>query len=72
MIFIKDHKTLNIFDPLDKFGPKRRKLIEDSWAPLFRNQILHNFPVSKIVPYLSETTGSYTKELYSMLGLVML
>ena len=72
MIFIKDHKTLNMFDPLDKFGSKRRKLIEDSWAPLFRNQFLQNLPVSKIVPYLSETTGTYTKELYSMLGLVLL
>ena len=51
MIFLKVHKTLNMFDPLDKFGPKRRKLIEDLWAPLFRNQILHNFPVNKIGSY---------------------
>ena len=72
MIFIKDHKTLNTFDQLDKFGSKQRKLIEDSWGPLFRNQIFHNFPVNKIGSYFCETTGTLSKELYLTLGLVLL
>ena len=28
MIRTKDHKTLNMFDPLDRLGPRRRQLLE--------------------------------------------
>ncbi len=45
MIYTKDQKTLNMFDPLDHLGPKRRKLLEQSWAFLFRREILSNLPV---------------------------
>ena len=43
MIHIKDHKTLNIFDPLAFLGPKRKRLMDTSWAKLFRDQILSDF-----------------------------
>ena len=45
MIHTKDHKTLNIFDPLAFLGPKRKKLMDTSWAKLFRDQILPELPV---------------------------
>jgi hypothetical protein len=52
MIHTKDHKTLNIFDPFAFLGPKRKKLIEESWAKLFREQILPELPVHKVMQYL--------------------
>lgn len=71
MIHTKDHKTLNMFDPLDHLGPKRRKLMEQSWASLFREEILPHLPVKQIVPYYSAKSGAPTKELYAMLGLML-
>ena len=72
MIYTKDQKTLNMFDPLDHLGPKRRKLLEQSWAFLFRREILSNLPVVQILPYYASDNGAPTKELYSMLGLMLL
>ena len=72
MIYTKDHKTLNMFDPLDHLGPKRRKLLEQSWSFLFRREILSNLPVDQILPYYASDNGAPTKELYSMLGLMLL
>ena len=45
MLYTKDHKTLDMFDPLDRFGPERRKLLERSWAKGFRDDILPELPV---------------------------
>ncbi len=72
MIHTKDHKTLNIFDPLDHLGSRRRKLLEQSWAPIFRKEILPQLPVKQLTPYYSEQTGAPTKELHAMLGLMLL
>jgi hypothetical protein len=72
MINIKDHKTLNIFDPFAFFGPKRKKLIGTSWAKLFRDQILPELPVDKIFKKYHWFMGRPTKELYAMLGVMIL
>jgi len=44
MIRIKDHKTRYLFDPFAYLGPKRRKMIDQSWAGIFRKHILRNYP----------------------------
>jgi hypothetical protein len=72
MINIKDHKTLNIFDPFAFLGPKRKKLIDTSWAKLFRDQILPELPVDKIFKEYHWFMGRPTKELYAMLGVMIL
>jgi len=72
MIHTKDHKTGYLFDPWDHLGPKRRKLMEQSWAGLFREHILQELPVNKIAPYFTEGFGRPTKELYMALGVVVL
>ncbi|MCH2303507.1 MAG: transposase [SAR324 cluster bacterium] len=61
-----------MFDLLDHLGPKRRKLLEQSWSFLFRREILSNLPVDQILPYYASDNGAPTKELYSMLGLMLL
>ena len=72
MIHTKDHKTLNIFDPFGFLGPKRKQLIESSWAKLFREHILSELPVHKIIENYNRLKGRPTKELYAMLGLMIL
>jgi hypothetical protein len=72
MINIKDHKTLDIFDPFAFLGPKRKKLIDTSWAKLFRDQILPELPVNKIFKEYHWFMGRPTKELYAMLGVMIL
>jgi hypothetical protein len=72
MIHTKDHRTLNIFDPFAFLGPKRKELIESSWAKLFREHILSELPVHKIIENYNRLKGRPTKELYAMLGLMIL
>jgi hypothetical protein len=72
MIYFKDHKTINIFDPLSFLGPKRKKLIDTSWAKLFREQILPDLPADKVFKNYHWAMGRPTKELYAMLGVMTL
>ena len=68
MIHTRDHQTDYLFDPWNFLGPKRRRLMEESWAGVFREHILRDLPVHKIAPYFSEGSGRPTKELYAALG----
>ena len=71
MIRTKDHKTLNMFDPLGHLGPRRRQLLEQSRAPVFRKEILPELPVEQVAPFYSAQNGAPTKELHAMLGLML-
>jgi len=72
MIHVKDHKQLDMFNPFAHLGPKRLALLESSWAHLFREEILHNLPAEKLFQFYDEFRGRKTKELYAMLGLVLI
>lgn len=72
MVYTKDHKTLNMFEPFAHLGPKRLKLMEQSWAKLFRDGILPDLPVHKVVTHYDSLKGRPTKELYAMLGVMIL
>lgn len=72
MIHVKDHKTRDMFNPFEHLGPKRLALLESSWAHLFREEILHKLPAEKLFPLYSEMFGRRTKELYAMLGIILL
>jgi len=72
MIFTKDHKSRDMFDPLARFGPHRRGLLEGSWAKLFREEVLPELPVHKVASHYSETKGAPSKDLYAMLGIMLL
>jgi hypothetical protein len=72
MIHIKDHKTPDMFDPFPFLGPKRKQRIEESWAKVFREHILTTLPVEKIFSKYDPVFGAPTKELYSMIGLMVL
>lgn len=72
MIYTRDHKTGYLFDPWEYLGPKRRKLMDESWAGLFRKEILGELPVNKIVPFFTADFGRPTKELYTVLGALVI
>jgi len=68
MFHARDCKTGSLFDKWAHMGPKRRKLLDDSWAGLFRREILPELPVEKIAPAFDEVNGRPTKEMYTTLG----
>jgi IS5 family transposase len=72
MIHVKDHKQRDMFNPFAHLGAKRLVLLESSWAHLFREEILHNLPAEKLFQFYDEFKGRKTKELYAMLGLVLI
>ena len=72
MINVKDHKQRDMFSPFAHLGVKRLALLEASWAHIFREEILHKLPVEKLFPFYDELQGRKSKELYAMLGLIII
>jgi hypothetical protein len=72
MIHARDHKTPYLIDPWDYLGPKRRKLLDESWAGLFREHILSELPVHKIASCYADGFGRPTKEIFAALGALIL
>jgi hypothetical protein len=72
MFYTKDHKTGYLFDPWKHLGPKRRRLLEESWAGIFRKDILNELPVNRMASLFSPDEGRPTKESYTVLGVCLL
>lgn len=72
MFYTKDHKSIDMFDQFAFLGEKRRRLLDNSWAKIFREEILHNLPADKLTGVYHEFFGRPTKEIYAMLGLMIL
>ena len=72
MIHIKNQKQSELFDPWAFLGPKRRKLLDQSWAGLFQKELLGELPVGKLIPFFTHGFGRPTKELYTALGALLL
>jgi hypothetical protein len=71
MFHIKDRKTGQLFDQWRYLGPKRRKLLDESWAGLFRQTLLPELPVEHVMPFFSPDQGRPTKEIYALLGAIL-
>ena len=72
MVRIKDPKQQHLFDPWDFLSPKRRKMLDESWPGLFRQHILEQLPVDDFALLFDECFGRPTKELYTVLGALLL
>jgi hypothetical protein len=72
MIRIKDHKTRFMFNPFRYLGQKRKKLLEDSWAGVFRDHVRPVLPVHLLADHFDEDTGRPTNELVAMMGTMIL
>ena len=72
MIHIKNHRQQNLFDPWDFLSPKRRELLEQSWAALFQKELLCELPVGEVASFFNDDFGRPTKELHTVLGTLVL
>lgn len=72
MFHAKNDKHPYIFDQFGHLGPKRLRLLNESWAGIFRNDILPELPVDELRKHYHETDGRHTNEMYSMIGLMIL
>ena len=72
MINIKNHNQKELFDPWEFLGPKRRQRLDRSWPGLFKNVILKELPVDKFAPFFRSDFGRPTKELHTVLGVLVL
>jgi hypothetical protein len=72
MIRIKDQKQGELFDPWSFLSPKRRELLDQSWAGLFQKELLSELPVGTVAPFFTHGFGRPTKELYTVLGALLL
>ena len=72
MFHAKDNKQGYIFDPFEYLGPKRLSELKNSWAEIFRSEILPELPVESLRKYYHDKNGRPSKEMYSMLGLLIL
>src|SRR5438132_1659837 len=67
-----DHASGDLFDPWAFLDPKRRQILEEGWAGLFRREILPNLPVGKLAGRFATFRGRPTKDLYVALGVLIL
>lgn len=71
MLRIKDHKQQHLFDPWAYLSPKRRRMLEEGWPGLFRQHLLGGLPVDLLKPFFTEAIGRPTKELHTLLGVML-
>jgi hypothetical protein len=62
MIRIKDQNQGVLFDPWHFLSPKRRDLLDQSWAGLFQKELLCELPVDEVAASFKEDRGRPTKE----------
>ena len=72
MIRYNNHKQQQLFDPWGHLSPKRRQMLDRSWPGVFQKFILPELPVSKLSPFFSAGFGRPTKDLYTVLGVLVL
>jgi hypothetical protein len=72
MFYTKDHKTIDMFDNFAFLEGKRRTLLDTTWASVFRDEILPVLPVELLSTTYHDFMGRPTKELYSMLGVMII
>lgn len=69
---MSDHYSLDLFDPWDHLGAKRRRMLEDSWAGLFRREVLLSLPIGPVAACFSGTMGRPCKDLRIAVGVLVL
>lgn len=72
MINIAKHKQKLLFDPWSHISPKRRQILDLSWAGLFRQEILCELPVKELAPFFNNDFGRPSKELHTVIGVLIL
>jgi hypothetical protein len=72
MLTLRDHRSGDLFDPWEYLGPQRRRLLEQSWAGVFRDYLLQHLPVKELAASFQDDFGRPSKDLYVALGALIL
>ena len=72
MITLRDRGTGDLFDRWSEMGEKRRRLLDCSWAEVFRNYLLEDLPIGELVPHFDAQMGRPSKDLQSVIGVLLL
>lgn len=72
MLTLRDHQSGDLFDPWEYLGPQRRKLLEQSWAGVFRDYLLRHLPVQQLAGGFRDDFGRPSKDLSIALGAMIL
>ncbi|QDT32304.1 hypothetical protein [Thalassoglobus polymorphus] len=76
MFTLRDHHSGDhsgdLFDPWDYLGLKRRRLLDRSWAGVFRDYLLKQLPVRELATEFRDDFGRPTKDLFVALGALIL
>jgi hypothetical protein len=72
MLTLRDHRSRELFDPWEHLGVKRRRLLEVSWAGVFREYLLECLPVKELAAGFHDGHGRPSKDLSVALGALVL
>lgn len=72
MITLRDRRTGDLFDRWSELGEKRRRLLDRSWAEVFRNHLLDDLPIDELLPHFDERLGRPSKDLHIVIGVLLL
>jgi hypothetical protein len=72
MLTIRDPHSGDLFDPWEHLGDKRRRLLDRSWAAVFREHLLTHLPVAELAAHFSRELGRPTKDLHAVVGALIL
>lgn len=68
----RDRSNGLLFDHWAWLGPKRRSLLDNSWAGVFRRHLLNNLPVQALAEGFAAGRGRPTKDLHVAAGVLIL
>jgi Transposase DDE domain/Transposase domain (DUF772) len=72
MLTLRDHQSGDLFDPWEYLGPQRRRLLEQSWAGVFRDYLLQYLPVKELAGCFRDDFGRPSKDMHVALGALIL
>lgn len=68
----RDLHQADLFDPWAFLGEKRRRLLDGSWAGVFRKHLLEHLPINRFAEHFSSGMGRPTKDLHIACGALIL
>lgn len=72
MLTVRDHQSGDLFDPWRHLGQQRRRLLERSWAGVFRKYLLRHLPIGELAKHFCDGIGRPSKDLYAAIGALIL
>ena len=72
MFTLHDRRTGDLFDRWSEMGEKWRRLLDCSWAGVFRDHLLDDLLIDELLPHFDDRLGCPSKELHIVIGVLLL